>query len=159
MVLINHHFSETQDFPRQPRILPSTNNLRGKHPLSMPAYYQNPVNGSWFTKFECQLACALHEYIKARRTHRHQYHQGPTCEMLNDILQFSREHAWANRVRRTLIAPEAGLNAWCLVTNLRNDPGFREWYDEVYYSPAAWSRLAVRIFDSWVWHNGATVRR
>lgn len=123
--------------------------------------------GSFFTKLECQLACALVLYVRTR-THRRggpiDHSQPPTLEMLNGIISDSRMRLWSSAQRSGVacnpMPPDAYLDAYCLVRNLRRS-SYQEWYDEVWNDPhpRVWSERANNEFETWVLEDSTLVQR
>ena len=132
------------------------------HVMDNRNHFQNHT-GSIFTRFECQLACALHAYVRTRRHRRgHVDHsQPPTLEMLNGILRYARLHMWNEAHRwgttRNAMPPDVHLNAYCLVRNLRYSPSYRRWYEDVWDRPDYWRPLANQVFGDWVRRNSRLV--
>ena len=130
--------------------------------MDVRTHFQNQT-GSIFTRFECQLACALHAYVRTRRHRRsHVDHsQPPTLDMLNGILRYARWCQW-HEARRWGISGNAmpvnvDLNAYCLVRNLRHSISYRRWFEEVWDRPDQWQPLANQIFRDWVRRNSRVV--
>ena len=151
-------------FPNEltPRKQSSTTGVDSIPPvMDSRTHFQNHT-GSIFTRFECQLACALHAYVRTRRHHHgHIDHsQPPTSDMLNGILAYARLHLW-NEARRwgtpTAIPPHVHLNAYCLVRNLRHSISYRRWYEDVWDRPDNWRPLAIQVFNNWVRRNSRLV--
>ena len=127
-------------------------------------HFQNPT-GSHFTKLECQLACALFLYVRTRR-HGHgsvDHSQPPTLQMLNGIMQEARWAIWDGAHRYgsgfNAMNPNAPLNAYCLVRNLRLTPHYQGWYDEVRNHPEFWSVRAYDAFQDWILENSRLVQQ
>ena len=118
-------------------------------------HFQNQT-GSLFSRLECQLACALHIYVRTRR-HRHSWvdhSQPPTLEMLEEILRVARLNIWNEARRRgapcNAMPPYAHSSAYCLVRNLRFSPSHHRWYDDVLDHPDVWRPLADQVFNDWI---------
>ena len=126
------------------------------------SHFQNQT-GSYFSKLECQLACALDLYVRTRRHHpSHIDHsQPPTLEMLNGILREARLSIWHEAHRRGYpcnpMRPDAHLNAYCLVRNLRHSPNYRWWYEEVRNDRRYWESRADDMFLQWLNTNSRLV--
>ena len=130
-------------------------------------HFRNQLTGSLFTKLECQIACALVEHVRTRR-HRRGYRnvadhtQPPTLRMLNDIMQFVRSSIWYEAHETGLscnsMPPDAYLNAYCLVRNLRTSPSHGGWYSEVENNPQYWKYKAYDVFDRWISSRTRLVR-
>ena len=107
--------------------------------MNSRTHFRHP-NGSIFSKFECQLACALITYIRTRRVDGH-YTQGPTRDMLNEILQVARYSLWDDACRTgtpcNAMHPDARLNAWCLIHEMTRhvDHRYQRWIREVIENP------------------------
>lgn len=129
--------------------------------MSSRTHFRNETD-SVFSKLECQLACALHLYIRTRRHRRSRvdHSQPPTLEMLNGIMEEARWMIWDGARRGAPcnpMPPDAYLNAYCLVRNVRDSPNHQGWYDEVRNYPEFWSDKASTVFDNWVHANSALV--
>ena len=129
-------------------------------------HFQND-GGTIFSKAECQLACAMHLYIRTRRhlrLNRHVDHsQPPTHEMLDEILREARWSIWEGArgygAPCNPMRPDVPLDAYCLVRNLRANPYHEWWYREVRDYPEVWVRIAYNSFHSWVSLDTTLVRR
>lgn len=135
--------------------------------MDVLTHFQNQ-NGSVFTKLECQLACALFEYVRTRghrrgRGDRVDHSQPPTLEMLNGIMREIRWMLWDSARRNgapcNTMPPGAPLNAYCLVRHLRNSPSHVGWYNEVVTHPRRWSNRAKGRFEDWVYANSPLVQQ
>lgn len=133
--------------------------------MSHRTHYQNET-GTIFSKLECQLACALHLYLRTRRHRRSRdvdHSQPPTRDMLNGIMEEARWTIWDGARRRGApcnpMPPNAYLDAYCLVRNVRYHPFYRGWYDEVLNYPEVWSDRAITVFDDWVHANSSLVQQ
>ena len=128
--------------------------------MNTRTHYQNRT-GAFFTKVECQLACALVLYVRTRR-HRHDHSQPPTLDMLNGILREARRLIWTGayegHISCNAMHPDEYLDAYCLVRNLAQNPDYGEWYDEVCYYRREWSERAYEMFNNWVNENCPVVQ-
>ena len=89
--------------------------------------------------------------------------QPPTRDMLNGIMEEARWTIWDGARRRGApcnpMPPNAYLDAYCLVRNVRYHPFYRGWYDEVLNYPEVWSDRAITVFDDWVHANSSLVQQ
>lgn len=121
--------------------------------------------GSVFSRLECQLACALVLYVRTRRHPRSMFadhSQPPTLQMLNGILREIRWTIWDAARRRDArcnpMRPDARLDAYCLMRNLRMSLPHQGWYNEVRNNPEVWSHRAYDMFEDWIYANSRLVR-
>lgn len=130
--------------------------------MSSFTHFRNQT-GSLFSKVECQLACALVLYVRTRRHRRRPIDdsQPPTLQMLDEIMSEARWLIWDGAhdlgADCNPMPPNAHLNAYCLVRNLKNSPYHRRWFYEVEDRPHYWSQKANTMFDMWVSANSRLV--